>query len=177
VKNNLPIFAGSMGVIVQRIVSARSAGVAFTMLPNSGDDSRIMLEANWGLAESVVQGTAIPDIYIIKKGPLTLEEKRIAQKLKQVTLKEIGTEEQEIPLEKQSVPCLSEEEAIKISEFALCAESHYGCPQDAEWVVERDRPFPKNVFLVQTRPLTAVQKKSPVDQVADLICNRFLDLR
>ncbi|MBW1613118.1 MAG: PEP/pyruvate-binding domain-containing protein [Deltaproteobacteria bacterium] len=176
-QNKLPILAGLMGVIVQRTINARSAGVAFTMLPSTGDASWIMIEANWGTAESVVQGIVAPDRYYINKETLEIEEKNVAKKLKQISLTKAGTMEEKIPLHKQSAPCVLDEELAKIAEMARQVEQHYGSPQDIEWVIEQDMPFPKNIFLVQTRPLSAVQKKSPVDKAADLICSRFLGLK
>ena len=113
IKNKIPIFAGAMAVIVQRMIDARSAGVAFTMLPGHGDTSRVMIEGNWGIAESVVQGSVVPDKYIINKEELTLEEKRISNKLRQVSLRERGSVEEDTPAEKQSAPCLSDNEAVR----------------------------------------------------------------
>ena len=172
IRNNLPITGRAMGVIVQKLVNARSAGVVFTVLPSTGDTSWIMIEGNWGTGESVVQGVAIPDKWFVNKETLKLEEKSGAQKLKQISLGETGTKEEEIPPDKQSIPCLSDEEAVKIAELAKRIESHYGSPQDIEWVVDQDLPFPKNIFLVQTRPVTTLQKKSPTDQIVDLMLKR-----
>lgn len=173
-KNNLPITDKLMAVIVQRVVKARSAGVAFTALPTTGNPAWVMMEGNWGTAESVVQGTVNPDKCFVSKETLTIEEMRISQKLTQYSLDGAGTREEEIPVHQQSAPCFSEEEAIKIAELAKQVESHYGTPQDIEWVIERDLPFPQNIFFVQTRPITALQRKSAVDQVADLMLTRYI---
>jgi len=173
-KNGLSITDKLMAVIVQRVVKARSAGVAFTALPTTGDPKWIMMEGNWGTAESVVQGAVNPDKCFVSKETLTVEEMRISQKLMQYSLDGAGTREEEIPIHQQSAPCFSEEEAIRIAELAKQVEAHYGSPQDIEWVIERDLPFPTSIFLVQTRPITALQRKSAVDQVADLMLTRYI---
>jgi pyruvate,water dikinase len=173
-KNHLPIMDKLMGVIVQRVVQARSAGVAFTALPSNGDTTWVMIEGNWGTAESVVQGLVTPDKYFVNKETLTVGERRIARKLKQYALNEEGTVEASIPFKLQTAPSYSLEEATRITELAKIIETHYGAPQDIEWVIERDRPFPDNVFLVQTRPITALHKKNATDQVIDLMLTHFL---
>ncbi|HDM27030.1 MAG TPA: phosphoenolpyruvate synthase, partial [Candidatus Bathyarchaeota archaeon] len=60
----------------------------------------------------------------------------------------------EVPPERQLVPCLTDEEIIKLAELAKRIEQHYGRPQDIEWAIDRDLPFPENVFIVQSRPET-----------------------
>jgi len=173
-KNNLPIKDNLMGVIVQKVVHSRSAGVAFTALPSTGNTTWVMIEGNWGTAESVVQGIVTPDRCYVNKKALDIEEKNISKKLRQHVLTETGTCEEDVPEEKQSEPCFSDEEARKIAEMAKKVESHYGSPQDIEWAIETDLPYPDNIFLVQTRPITTLNKKSAVDQIADLMITRFV---
>lgn len=174
-RNNLPIMDKLMGVIVQKMVNSRSAGVAFTALPSTGNNTWVMLEGNWGTAESVVEGFVKPDRYYINKQSLKIEEKNISQKQKQYVITKNGTREEDVPEEKQSEPCLSDEEATKIAEMAKRIESYYGTPQDIEWAIERDLPCPDNIFLVQTRPITTLKKKSAVDQIADLMLTRIVN--
>jgi len=173
-KNALSIMDMMMGVIVQKVVKVRSAGVAFTALPSTGNNSWVMIEGNWGTAESVVQGEVTPDKFYVNKETLEIEEKNIARKLRQYALNMTGTREEKIPEHKQSTPCFSDEEAVKIAEMAKQIESHYGTPQDIEWAIESDLPFPTNIFLVQTRPITTLQKKNAADQVVDLMLTRFI---
>ncbi len=173
-RNNLPIMDKLMGVIVQKVVNSRSAGVAFTALPSTGNTTWVMIEGNWGTAESVVQGFVTPDRYYITKETLEIEEKNISQKLRQHVITETGTSEEPVPENKQSEPCFSDEEAKKIADMAKRVESHYGTPQDIEWAIEADLSYPDNIFLVQTRPITTLKKKSAVDQVADLMLTRFV---
>lgn len=170
VKNNLPVLAGSISVGVQKMIDARSAGVGFTVHPGTGDDTKIMLEGNWGTGESVVQGITVPDQFIINKDRLTLNKKVISCKLRQIVQCKGGTEEQDIPEEKRSVPCLSDDEALKIAEFAKSLEKSYGMPLDIEWAIEKSLSFPRNIFLVQARPITKVaEKKDAIDRILDMM--------
>jgi pyruvate,water dikinase len=170
IKNNLPILATSMSVGVQKMVDVRAAGVGFSVHPATGNDTQILLEGNWGTGESVVQGLVIPDRFVINKETLRLEEKEISRKLKQIVAGQAGTEEQEIPEDKQSLPCLTDEEAVKIAEFTKAVEKSYGIPMDIEWAIDQALPFPKNIFLVQARPVTQLgEKKDTIDKVLDIL--------
>jgi len=177
IQNKLSVLAGSISVAVQKMVNVRSAGVGFTIHPTTGDDTKIVLEGNWGAGESVVQGIVTPDRFIVDKDTLTLAEKQISQKMRQIVLKERGVEEEDVPPDKQSVPCLSDEEALRIAELAKSVELHYGSPQDIEWVVDCDFPFPRNIFLVQTRPVTVIVKKKTSELIVDSILRRLLPQR
>jgi pyruvate,water dikinase len=170
VRNNLPVMAGSISVGVQKMVDARTAGVGFTVHPGTGDDTQILLEGNWGTGESVVQGIITPDQYIIDKDTLSLKKKEVNRKSKQIIQCQTGTEEQVIPEDMQTIPCLSDEEAVKIAEFAKALEESYGIPLDIEWAVEKSMPFPQNIFLVQARPITVVaEKKDAIDRILDMM--------
>ena len=162
-----------IGVAVLKMVNARAAGVIFTADPNTGDISKMILEANWGLGESVVGGESMPDTYVIKKEGLQICERKLGAKQKCVTFKELGVGEEETPLHKRSAFCVKDEEVAEVGRLALALEKHFGVPQDAEWAIDEDAPFPENIILLQTRAAVIVQKKSAVDQVVDLMLKRF----
>ncbi|MBP1699521.1 MAG: phosphoenolpyruvate synthase/pyruvate phosphate dikinase, partial [Deltaproteobacteria bacterium] len=85
-----PLEDDPIGVAVLKMVNARAAGVVFTADPNTGDTSRMIMEANWGLGESVVSGELLPDVYVLKKDTLEILEKKLGKKSKYVTCKELG---------------------------------------------------------------------------------------
>jgi len=62
------------------MVKSKVAGIIFTADPNTGDASRMVIEANWGLGESVVSGEALPDVYVLEKDTLEVKEKRLGLK-------------------------------------------------------------------------------------------------
>ncbi len=172
-RGNLPLTSDPIGVIVLKMVNARTAGIIFTADPNTGDTGRMIIEANWGLGESVVSGEAVPDVLVLDKESLEVHEKKLGQKSIQVIGKEAGVAEEAVPPEKSSSFCLSDEEAKEIGKLARILEEHFGSPQDAEWAIDQDLLFPGNVYLLQTRPVIIAQKKSPADQIVDLMLNRF----
>jgi len=61
--------------------------------------------------------------------------------------------------DRQNIPCLTDEEVLELARLGKKLERHYGIPQDIEWTIDRDLPFPGNVFFVQTRPETIWSKK------------------
>jgi pyruvate,water dikinase len=64
-----------------------------------------------------------------------------------------------IPPERQEASSLTDEEAVELARIAKRIEQHYGMPQDIEFAVDRDLPFPKNIFIVQSRPETVWSMK------------------
>jgi pyruvate,water dikinase len=172
-RKGLPLENDPIGVAVLKMVNARAAGIVFTADPNTGDTSRMIIEANWGLGESVVSGELMPDVYILKKDTLEIIEKRLGKKSKYVTCKELGVAEEECPADLSCSYCLGDEEAKEIGKVGILLEKHFGVPQDVEWAIDQDLPFPKNITLLQTRAEVIAQKKAPVDQVIDLMLNLF----
>ncbi len=174
-----------ISVGVQKMVNSRSAGVMFTLDPVIGDKSKITIDANWGFGESIVQGMVSPDNFLVKKDTLEIERSIIGEKTKQVVAKESGTEVESVPQEKHIIPCLSVAEVIEIAKMGKQIEEHYGAPQDIEWAIDDDIPFPENVFATQARPVTAAGKrdfkkeilkqdgKSDTDHIIDLMLNGF----
>jgi pyruvate,water dikinase len=172
-RKGLPLENDPIGVAVLKMVNARAAGVIFTADPNTGDMSKMILEANWGLGESVVSGELLPDVYVLKKDTLEILEKKLGKKSKYVTCKELGVAEEECPADLSGAFCLRDEEAKEVGKLGILLENHFGVPQDVEWAIERDLELPKSIILLQTRPAVIARKKSPVDQVVDLMLNLY----
>ena len=151
-----------ISVGVQKMVNSRAAGVMFTINPVTGDTSEIMIEGNYGLGETVVSGIVNPDNFIIDKNSSTIKERRFAKKtITYVRDPKTGnTIHLDVSEEKQKLPCVSDEEVLKLAELAKRIERHYGKAMDIEWAIDQDLPFPSNVFIVQARPETVWSSKS-----------------
>jgi len=172
-RKKMPLESDPIGVAVQKMVMARAAGVIFTADPNTGDTARMIIEGNWGLGESVVGGKSTPDIYILDKESLEVREKKLGPKSRYVIFKKGGVTEKKTPPGKSGQFCLSDEEAKGIGKLGKVLEEHFGVPQDAEWAVEEGKPLPESIILLQTRAEVIAQNKTPVDQIVDLMLDRF----
>ncbi|HVO37199.1 MAG TPA: phosphoenolpyruvate synthase [Candidatus Acidoferrum sp.] len=151
-----------ISVGVQKMVNSRAAGVMFTLNPVTGDRDQIVIEGNYGLGEAVVSGAVTPDDFTIDRRTMKVIERRLAKKtLQYVRDPNTGkTIHMDVPAEKQGQPCVSDEEIQKLAELGNRIEQHYGKPQDIEWAIDRDLPFPSNIFIVQSRPETVWSLKT-----------------
>ncbi len=175
VNKGIPVMGDELGVAVCKMVNARSAGIAFTVEPVTGDASKIVIDANWGLGEGVVSGAESVDRFVVDKKTFAILDTYIAKKAKQVINKKRGVGWKAVPKKKQSVPCLSDNEVVAVAKMALLLEKHLGKPQDIEWAIDADLPPPKNIFLLQTRPVKVAAKKpgEVTDRIIDLIAKRL----
>ncbi len=150
-----------ISVGVQKMVNAKAAGVMFTLDPVTGELNKIVIEANWGLGESVVSGSVTPDHYVVDKQTLNVIEKQVIKKtIEYIRDPRTGnTVHANVPTDRQEKPCLTDTEIKKLAELARTIEAHYGKPQDIEFSIDRDLPFPENVFIVQSRPETVWSMK------------------
>ena len=151
-----------ISVAVQKMVNSKAAGVMFTLHPVTGDRSKIVIEASWGLGEAVVSGSVTPDRFVVDKDTLEVLSKEIADKtVEYIRDPETGkTIHAEVPPERRKIPCLTDEEIKRLAELAKRIEQHYGTPQDIEFAIDKDLPFPENVFIVQSRPETVWSVKA-----------------
>ena len=71
----------------------------------------------------------------------------------------------DVPQDMQTQPCLSKEEVLEIVRISMDVEKHFHTPQELEWAVDLDLPFPQNVFWVQARPAEVTGKKQRLLEV------------
>jgi len=132
-----------ISVAVQQMVDAKAAGVMFTLHPATGDRDKIMIEANWGLGESVVSGAVTPDTYIVDKKTLKILEKHVVEKkVEYIRDPKTGkTIHVEVPPERRKIPALTDEEIIELAKYGI----------DIEWAIDRHTG---KIFILQARPET-----------------------
>lgn len=160
-KNNIPEAGLSMAVAVQKMVTAKSAGVAMTLNPSTGDRSKIVIDASWGVGESVVSGHVTPDNIMLDKVMLTVVSEHIGDKHMELVpdAAHKGLIEQAVEEARRTVRCVSDGELRAVAELAKRAEKHYGTPQDIEWAFDSDLPAGENLMLLQSRPETVHSSK------------------
>lgn len=145
-----------MAVAVQKMVNSRSAGVAFTVDPVTGDRSKIVIEGAWGLGEGVVSGYVTPDHFALKRDSLDIVENWVSPKTIEYVRDPIsgGTITRDVEESRQNLPSLSKEELVQLAKMAISIEQHYGRPQDIEWAIDADLPLQEAILILQSRPVT-----------------------
>ncbi|KAI8504506.1 hypothetical protein Bbelb_176240 [Branchiostoma belcheri] len=127
----------SMAVVVQEMVPAEVAGVLFTQHPVTGHPGKMVINANYGLGESVVSGESHPDTITLSRsvdGSCQVEGVDLGSKTQQVvSLDEGGTAMQEVTSAQSEKCCLSNDTAVQLGHIAVQVEEAYGGPQDIEW--------------------------------------------
>jgi pyruvate, water dikinase len=159
----------ALSVGVQKMVRSDKAcsGVGFTLEPESGFRDIIHLSGVWGLGENIVQGTVTPDEFLVFKPTLLLKKNAIVQKkLGEKAKTMIYGSDENIPVvniftpkEKQEQFVLSDEEIMKLADWALIVEQHYGRPMDIEWAKDG---ITNELFIIQARPETVHSQKNPL---------------
>jgi len=172
--HDIPVDGDVLGVVVMKLVDARSAGITFNVDPVTGDRTKIILDASWGLGEGVVSGKVDVDRFVINKETIEIAERAIGIKKFCIASGKEGVEERDIPPAKQSVSCLSDEEIKEIAKLGKSLEERLGQPQDIEWALDPDLSFPNNLFVFQTRPAKFATEKATtvLDRLADIMAKR-----
>jgi pyruvate,water dikinase len=149
----------ALSVGVQRMVRADlgSSGVLFTLDPESGFDQVVVLTGCWGLGENIVQGTVIPDEFVVFKptllqGKRAILSKKMGSKSKTLVYAEDGgVVNRDTSVKKQEQWVLQEVEVEQLARWALLIEKHYQMPMDIEWAKDG---ITGNLYIVQARPET-----------------------
>jgi pyruvate,water dikinase len=125
------------------------------------------VEANWGFGESVVSGHVTPDHWTVDRASGRVLTARIGAKLTWAAASAADGRVVLSPLPDDLTgrACLSEDEVRYIcAQAARIEDAEGGVPQDVEWAVARDLPFPDSVFLLQHRPETTWAGAEPAGQ-------------
>jgi pyruvate,water dikinase len=151
-QQGLSIDSPQIAVLVQQLVPADVAAVVFSANPITGNRDEIMINASWGLGESIVGGTVTPDTFIVRKSDLAVVQRVIAEKQHMTVSAPGGTQEVETPRFLRNVASLNEEQVIEMAKLALTLETTMGHPVDVECAYAGGQ-----FYLLQCRPITTLQ--------------------
>jgi len=148
-----------IAVPVQKMVQSEASGVMFTLEPVTSDSSKIIIEAVYGLGETIVSGDVTPDTYMVDKDGLRISRKTIApQEWKLIKREGSKGEETNVKVvltpEEQAQQKISDEDIITLAKLGKRIEDWYQFPQDIEWAKENNK-----LFIVQTRPVTTIKER------------------
>lgn len=134
-----------MAVLLQKLVTARAAGVLFTCDPISGQDV-LVIEAALGLGEVVVSGEVTPDRFRIDRQGRVIE-RTIGEQEEGLFV--VGSAVQKLGLPRSAVPCLDEDSLAALFRMAARLDQIWPPPHDVEFAF-----FAGGLALLQRRPLT-----------------------
>jgi pyruvate,water dikinase len=126
----------AIACVVQRLVPATVAGVAFTADPVTGERDRVIVNAVAGLGEALVSGRTTGDHFVVRKSDGAILQARLAA---------------------EGASSGAEPFLADILSLALRVERHYGAPQDIEWAIGTDATQPgagARTYVLQARPIT-----------------------
>ena len=156
----------ALSVGVQKMVRSdkAGAGVMFSIDTETGFGKVVIINAAWGLGETVVQGSVDPDEYEVFKPLLTdtrlvpIIEKTLGGKQHKMIYEAGPTPTRDVPTsraERESY-VLSDAEILDLARWACLIEAHYGRPMDMEWAKDGGTG---QLFLVQARPETVQSRR------------------
>jgi pyruvate,water dikinase len=151
-----------MAVVVQRQIICDRAGVGFSVDPVTGRLDRLVIDANFGLGESVVAGECAIDHFELDKQSLTVTKQIIGHKEVMIDATADGAEARPVSADLADTPCLTEAQLRAVAELLKKVEAHYGWPQDIEWGWRGEA-----LFLFQARPVTTFQPRWTRDESAE----------
>lgn len=151
--------AQCVGVQIMVRSDKGSAGVAFTLEPETGNENLIYITGAWGLGEAVVQGAVNTDEFYVFKEAIpqhknSLVYRHLGDKQQMlVYAKQEGktTSWQETPSALRDQYVLSDEEVRLLGEWCAAIEQHYQVPMDIEWAKDG---ISGKLYIVQARPET-----------------------
>lgn len=156
----------ALSVGVQKMVRSdkAGAGVMFSIDTETGFGKVVIINAAWGLGETVVQGSVDPDEYEVFKPLLTdtrlvpIIEKTLGGKQHKMIYEAGPTPTRDVPTsraERESY-VLTDAEILDLARWACLIEAHYGRPMDMEWAKDGGTG---QLFLVQARPETVQSRR------------------
>ncbi len=151
-QNKIPQDKVKISVIIQKMIQSEVSGVMFSINPVNNEKDKIIIESVWGLGEMIVQGSVVPDTYVVQKETFSILSKIISDQKVMLSRKGEKTFENAVPknlIDKQKI---GDKEIIKLAKMSDALQKHYYFPQDSEWAYEKGK-----LFIVQTRPVTTIE--------------------
>jgi phosphohistidine swiveling domain-containing protein len=155
---------GGMALVLMEMVDAEVAGVLFTVNPLTGSWAEMVVEACWGLGESLVAGQVVPDRWVMRRprgalarlvppafaarGLRVVQAQPAHQSHQRVRAPQGGT--MQVPCPQPTAAKLAEAQVRALCALGLRVEALLGEPQDIEWAKDRAGAL----VLLQARPVT-----------------------
>ncbi len=145
-------FLVGIAVPIQKMVQSDVSGVMFTINPVTNNKKELVIEAVWGLGETIVQGKVTPDHYLINIENLKIIKREVVQQTIQMTKAKNNKVMTRVPKDLQKIQKLNSLQIVNLAKIGVEIQKHYFYPQDIEWALEKGV-----LYIVQTRPVTTIK--------------------
>jgi phosphohistidine swiveling domain-containing protein len=149
--------APAMAVVIQPLLEAEVAGVAYSVHPLMGRATQVMINAGAGLAAALVDGSATPDQYVVEinenSQPVRINERTLVGQTQALRMTDKGL--RSVPLLGETVGCavLSDDRLFALARTAKQIERAFGHPVDLEWLYDEH-----GLWLLQARPISGLTR-------------------
>jgi pyruvate,water dikinase len=155
-QHGLATQAHHLAVLVQALVPADVSAVVFSANPVTQSRQEIIVNASWGLGESIVGGTVTPDTFVVKadhtlRHPTQIITSQIADKTTMTVRSANGTQAVRVPTLLRTRPSIQAEEVLEMAQLALDLQATLGYPVDVECAYATGK-----LYLLQCRPITTL---------------------
>lgn len=164
VERGIPLSGIAVGVVIQKMVNADRAGVAFSRNPvRALDRDSLLIASVYGLGEGLVSGYLESDNYDVSRSELDGSRLKVSPTLvlKDQAFRQSpsgGVSIVSVPEVQQMASSLSESEIKAVAQLTKRLEVELGAPQDCEWAIENGE-----LYVVQTRPITSLPSEDYFD--------------
>lgn len=162
-----------MAVVVQTMIDCDVAGVGFSLHPVTGDPRTIVINANTGLGESVVNGEHEVDHFEIDRISRQVTRSRTGRKTTRVACNREGggVVTEHVAKLDLTQPCLDSGQLARLAELQVAVDTACGFPQDIEWGIAGE-----SLHLLQARPVTRIPARWTRDESAERYPNAITPL-
>ncbi|WP_273326021.1 PEP/pyruvate-binding domain-containing protein [Vallitalea guaymasensis] len=147
-QNDINLKGTCIAIVIQKQIASEVSGVGFSINPNNNCYDEVMINAAFGLGETIVSGTVTPDTYVVDSVTNEIIEKKINDKKIALWLQENGGTIEK-PNKNPKDSALNDSQIIELTKLIKKCETYYGIPMDTEWAYEKGK-----LYLLQSRPIT-----------------------
>jgi pyruvate,water dikinase len=148
----------AMAVVIQPLLDARVAGVAYSIHPVTGRDTQVTINAIRGLGQSLVEGKVTPDHYVLEATaghPARVIRRMCGKQQERLVVRSRGLVAESIPSEERNRLLLSDQQLFEIAMLVKRIERAFQRPVDVEWVIDEER-----LWALQARPVSGIRPTS-----------------
>ena len=147
----------AMAVVIQPLLEAQAAGVAYSVHPLTGRATQVTVNAVAGLAAALVDGRTTPDQYVIEVAeggqPIRISERTIAGQTHALRATSQGLRDMLLSDDAVGRATLSDDQLFELARTAKQIEKAFGHPVDLEWLYDAH-----GLWLLQARPISVLPR-------------------